>query len=143
MAIKVIPPGKEKSFLKTLPIREMWGIGPKSEKLLQDFGIVSIGSIQRIQIEKLEKILGSFAYTLKRRALGIDNRQVGNDESVKSISNERTFFDNLIKKKEIYSVIKDLSEKVGFVWENYPNENPLAKFRYDHTPAHAESTYQP
>jgi len=113
MAIKVIPPGKEKSFLKTLPIREMWGIGPKSEKLLQDFGIVSIGSIQRIQIEKLEKILGSFAYTLKRRALGIDNRKVGNDESVKSISNERTFFDNLIKKNEIYSVIKDLSEKVG------------------------------
>ena len=113
MAIKVIPPGKEESFLNTLPIREMWGIGPESEKLLQNFGIVSIGSIQRIQIEKLEKILGSFAYTLKRRALGIDNRKVGNDESVKSISNERTFFDNLIKKNEIYSAIKDLSEKVG------------------------------
>ena len=113
MAIKVIPPGKEESFLNTLPIREMWGIGPESEKLLQNFRVVTIGDIQRIQIEKLEKILGSFAYTLKRRALGIDNRQVGNDENVKSISNERTFFDNLIKKNEIYSAIKDLSEKVG------------------------------
>jgi len=113
MAIKVIPQGKEELFLKTLPIREMWGIGPKLEKLLQDFGIVMIGDIQKIQIEKLEKILGSFADTLKSRALGIDNRQVGNDENVKSISNERTFFDNLIKKNEIYSIIKDLSEKVG------------------------------
>jgi len=113
MAIKVIPQGKEELFLKTLPIREMWGVGPKSEKLLQDFGIVVIGDIQSIQIEKLEKMLGSFAYTLKNRALGIDNRQVGNDENVKSISNERTFFDNLIKKNDVHSVIKDLSEKVG------------------------------
>lgn len=113
MAIKVIPLGEEELFLKTLPIREMWGIGPKLEKFLKDFGIVMIGDIQRIQIEKLEKIMGSFAYTLKSRALGIDNRLVGNDENVKSISNERTFFDNLIKKNEIFSVIKDLSEKVG------------------------------
>jgi DNA polymerase-4 len=113
MAIKVIPPGQEESFLKTLPIGEMWGIGPKSEKLLHDFGIVTIEDIQRIQIEKLEKILGNFSHTLKRRALGIDNRLVGNDENVKSMSNERTFFDNLVKKNEIYSVIKDLSEKVG------------------------------
>jgi DNA polymerase-4 len=113
MAIKVIPPGQEKLFLKTLPIGEMWGIGPMSEKLLHDFGIVLIGDIQRIQIEKLENILGNFAYILKKRALGIDDRLVGNDENVKSISNERTFFDNLEKKNEIYSIIKDLSEKVG------------------------------
>lgn len=113
MAIKVIPPGQEGSFLKILSIGEMWGIGPKSEQLLNDFGIATIGDIQNIRIEKLEKILGSFAYTLKRRALGIDNRPVGNDENVKSISNERTFFDNLKKKDEIDSIIKDLSEKVG------------------------------
>ena len=70
--------------------------------------------IRRTQIPKeLKKILGSFAYTLKRRALGIDNRPVRHDENVKSISNERTFFDNLIMKNDICSVIKDLSEKVG------------------------------
>lgn len=113
MAIKVIPPGQEGSFLKALPIGEMWGVGPKSGQLLNDFGVAMIGDIQDIRIEKLEKILGSFAHTLKRRALGIDNRPVGNDENVKSISNERTFFDNLKKKNEIYSIIKDLSEKVG------------------------------
>jgi DNA polymerase-4 len=113
MAIKVISPGQEKLFLETLPIVEMWGIGPRSEKLLHDFGIVLIGDIQRIQIEKLENILGNFAYILKKRALGIDDRLVGNDGNVKSISNERTFFDNLEKKNEIYSIIKDLSEKVG------------------------------
>ena len=113
MAIKVILVGHEASFLKTLPIREMWGIGPKSEKLLHDVGVKTIGDIQNIRLGKLEKIIGSFALILKRRALGIDDRLVGHDESVKSISNERTFFDHLIQKQEIYSVIKNLSEKVG------------------------------
>ena len=113
MAIKVILVGHEASFLKTLPIREMWGIGPKSEKLLHDVGVETIGDIQSIQLGKLEKIIGRFAFILKRRALGIDDRLVGHDESVKSISNERTFFDHLIQESEIYSVIKNLSEKVG------------------------------
>ena len=114
MAIKVIPPGQEESFLKALPIREMWGIGPKSEKLLNDFGIVTIGDIQGIQVEKLKKLLGNFAYTLKKRALGVDNRKVENNENVKSVSNERTFFNHLKTKREILSVLKGLSEKVGW-----------------------------
>jgi len=113
MAIKVILVGHEASFLKTLPIREMWGIGPKSEKLLHDVGVETIGDIQSIRLGKLEKTIGSFAFILKRRALGIDDRLVGHDESVKSISHERTFFDNLIQESEVYSVIKNLSEKVG------------------------------
>ena len=113
MAIKVVPQGKEKLFLRDLPIGEMWGIGPKSEKLLFEYEINTIGDIQEINIDRLVKILGSFAYTLKKRALGIDDRNVGSDSNVKSISNERTYFKHLKKKGEIYSVIKDLSEKVG------------------------------
>jgi len=113
MAIKVILVGHEVSFLKTLPTREMWGIGPKSEKILHDVGVETIGDIQCMPIEKLKKIMGSFAFILKKRALGIDDRPVEYDESVKSISNERTFFDHLIIKSEICSVIKNLSEKVG------------------------------
>jgi len=113
MAIKVILVGHEASFLKKLPIREMWGIGPKSEKLLHDIGVETIGDIQSIPLEKLEKIIGGFAYKLKKRALGVDDRLVEHDESVKSISTERTFFDYLVLKSEIYSIIKNLSENVG------------------------------
>jgi len=113
MAIKVIVVGQEASFLKNLPIREMWGIGPKSEKILHKVGVETIGDIQCIRIDKLEKIMGGFAFILKKRAMGMDDRPVGHDESVKSISNERTFFDHLKQKSEITLVIKNLSEKVG------------------------------
>ncbi|MDO9545673.1 MAG: DNA polymerase IV [Pelolinea sp.] len=113
MAIKIIPPGQEKKFLASLPIGEMWGVGPKSEKILINNGLNFIGDIQSIQLEKLVNIVGNFASTLKDRSLGIDNRPVGIDERIKSISNERTFFGNLTSKPEVVSIIKNLSEKVG------------------------------
>jgi DNA polymerase-4 len=113
MAIKIISPGQEKMFLDPLPIGEMWGVGPKSEKILNDNGLKIIGDVQSIQLKKLENIIGNFASTLKDRSLGIDNRPVEIDEKIKSISNERTFFDNLSSKPEVIAIIKDLSEKVG------------------------------
>ena len=113
MAIKVIPPGKEAEFFKPLPIREMWGIGPKSAKILQENGIHLIGDIQNISQERLESIIGNFACKLIKRAQGIDLSEVGSSGSVKSISNERTFIDNIYEKQEIYSVIRDLSAKVA------------------------------
>jgi DNA polymerase-4 len=113
MAIYVIPSGKEVEFLKPLPIQEMWGIGPKSARIMSEKGLNHIGDIQSIPINELEKIIGNFASVLKKRALGIDHREVGNYEGVKSISNERTFFTNLSNTVQVNAVIKDLSEKVA------------------------------
>ena len=113
MAITVIPAGEEAKFLSTLPIREMWGIGPKSAEHFKENGILTIGDIQEMPLEKLQQISGNFASVLKRRALGIDDRPVGDYEGVKSVSNERTFFDFLKYENEVTRVVKSLSEKVG------------------------------
>ena len=113
MAIKIIPSGQEQLFLAPLQIEEMWGVGPKTGSLLIKNGIINIGDIQQISLSKLTRVVGNFASVLKERALGIDNRSVEIDENVKSISNERTFFNNLISKPEVEDVIRGLSEKVG------------------------------
>jgi len=113
MAITVVPAGGEAGFLRDLPIREMWGIGPKSSEHFKENGIHTIGDIQDIPIEKLQNICGNFSSTLKRRAMGIDDRPVGDYEGIKSVSNERTFFDFLKTEQEVTQVVKSLSEKVG------------------------------
>jgi DNA polymerase IV len=113
MAIKVILEGQEKHFLTPLLIREMWGVGPKTSDLLNRSGIITIGDLQNIPIEKLKKISGNFASTLKNRSLGIDHRPVGSEEKIKLVSNEVTFFKNITSKSEASDVIKSLSEKVG------------------------------
>ena len=56
MAIKVIAPGLEKMFLDPLPIGEMWGIGPKSEKILNDNGLKIIGDSTAKRYHKTAKL---------------------------------------------------------------------------------------
>jgi len=113
MAINVVPPGTEKAFLAPLPIREMWGIGPKSAQHLHAHGITTLGHIQSMEEDALRDVVGNFAGTLLRRSLGIDDRPVGDDDGVKSVSNERTFFDYLENKEELLSVVRALSLKVA------------------------------
>ncbi len=114
MAVNIVPPGKEKEFLKPLPVREMWGIGPKSAEHLHANGIYTIGDIQSMPEADLERILGNFAGMLRRRSLGLDERPVGDDDEVKSVSNERTFFDLIDNEETLLQVVRALSEKVGW-----------------------------
>jgi len=113
MAIFVISPGGEKAFLKPLPVREMWGIGPKSARYLQQNGVHTIGDMQNMSVCELQRLVGSFAPTLRRRALGIDDRPVGDDSAIKSVSNERTFFDYIVEKEPLLSVVRALAQKVA------------------------------
>ncbi len=113
MAIKVVPPGTEKAFLAPLPIREMWGIGPKSAQHLQAQGINTLADIQNMDEAALQRVAGNFAGTLLRRSLGIDERPVGDDDGVKSVSNELTFFDHIQDREELLSVVRALALKVA------------------------------
>ena len=113
MAIKVVPLGTEKAFLAPLPIREMWGIGPKSAQHLHAHGITTIGDIQKMREEELQSVVGNFSGTLLRRSLGIDERPVGDDDDIKSVSNELTFFNNIEDREELLSVVRALALKVA------------------------------
>jgi len=113
MAIKIIPAGTEKEFLAPLPVKEMWGIGPKSGEFLNKLGIQTIGDILNFPKITLDKHFGKFADDLIRRAKGVDSRLVGDNEGIKSVSNERTFFENISEEKQLLGQIKELSEKVG------------------------------
>ena len=44
-AITIVPPGAEASFLAPLPIRRLWGLGPKNAELLNELGLTTVGDI--------------------------------------------------------------------------------------------------
>lgn len=113
MAIHMIPAGGEQEFLAPLPVREMWGIGPKSADYLQKLGIQTIDDILKFPADVLKKHFGRFADDLLQRARGVDFRPVGDDGSIKSVSNERTFFENVYEEGLLLRHLKELSEKVG------------------------------
>jgi nucleotidyltransferase/DNA polymerase involved in DNA repair len=111
--IKVIGPGQEAAFLAPLPVRELWGVGPKTGEQLAQLSIHTIGDLaQRSEVE-LGRRFGKLGHDLARRAKGIDDRPVETEHEAKSISQETTFAQDIDDGDELRQVLRRLSEQVG------------------------------
>ncbi len=85
----VVPPGTERAFLAPLPVRRLWGIGPKMEERLAKLGVHTIGQLAEARVTKL---LGTHGLDLQRLARGDDDRPVVSQAGrAKSVSVEHTF----------------------------------------------------
>ncbi len=113
-AILVVPPGKESEFLAPLPLKAMWGIGPKLAGNLESLGFRTLGDIAASSIKSLEASFGSYGRDLFYHCQGIDNRPVTVEHEVKSISQETTFARDTCDLSFLKSKILDLSSKVGY-----------------------------
>jgi DNA polymerase IV len=114
LAILEVTPGNEKVFLATLPIDEMWGIGPKTATLLKGIGIFTIGDVQQKSEKELEANLGKYGRILFSHANGFDERPVAEMDGIKSISNEITFYQDKDNEVELLETLTGLCRKVGY-----------------------------
>ena len=112
-AITIIPPGEEAQFLAPLPVRYLWGVGPKTAEKLSHFGITTIGKLAQTPPHNLEILFGQYGYELQGRAQGIDNRPINLEHEVKSVSNEVTFPQDITDEDELLQTLRRLSEQVG------------------------------
>jgi DNA polymerase-4 len=104
------------NFLKPIPVSCIWGVGQKTLPLLKRINIKTIGDLQRIKIQDLKLVLKSesTANSLKRLAMGQDNRLVGDKKSKeKSISNETTFSQDCTDSRELTRGLLALVDKVA------------------------------
>lgn len=90
-ALVVVPPGDEAGFLDPLPIGRLWGVGAKTQAMLTDHGVRTIGDLARLPPDVLRRRLGQHGTTLADRARGIDPTPVGVDMDARSVSHEHTF----------------------------------------------------
>jgi nucleotidyltransferase/DNA polymerase involved in DNA repair len=88
----VVPPGTEAAFLAPLPVRRLWGVGPKTEEALARLGVATIGDLAALEPEKLSRPLGTHGHDLVRLARGLDERAVVSEaDDAKSMGHEHTF----------------------------------------------------
>jgi len=113
-AILVVPNGQEAEFLAPLPVKAMWGVGPKMEKALNDAGIRLLGDIPKRSKSELERLFGKYGFELYDHALGIDDRPITLERDVKSMSQETTFAKDSTDTVFLRQTLKDLSAHVGY-----------------------------
>lgn len=92
----VIPYGREKEILAPLPIKRIWGVGPRTEKILKNGGFYLMCHIQALPDESgLIPLVGNQARRIWELANGIDDRPVETDRKIQSIGAEETYEEDL------------------------------------------------
>ena len=111
--LTIIEPGQIQDFLDPLPVTKLWGIGKQTYQLLLKMGVKTVAQLRSYPRDILEKKFGKMGDHIYRMARGEDERDVTPFESVKSVSNEMTFNEDIIDSEIILKTIFGLAEKVG------------------------------
>jgi len=90
-----VTPDQVEEFMLNLPVSKIWGVGPKGRDRLVNLGIETCGQLQQLPLHRLQELFGKFGETLFELARGRDDRLVEPRRARKSLSNERTFQQNL------------------------------------------------
>jgi len=108
-----VSPGEELAFLAPLPVRELFGMGPKTAERLAQLGIQTIGDLAGQSELELSSRFGKNGYEMALRARGIDNRAVETESETKSVSRETTFERDVSDALRLRQTLLHLSEDVG------------------------------
>ena len=111
----VVPRGDEAAFLAPLPLKRLWGVGPKTQQVLEDLGMRTIGDLANADPALLAARLGEHGATIVQRAKGIDDDRevVADPGDPKSIGHAHTFDRDTLDRAQIESTLLRLSEGVG------------------------------
>jgi nucleotidyltransferase/DNA polymerase involved in DNA repair len=113
-ALVVVAPGTEAAFLAPLPIRRLWGVGPKLEEELAKLGVVTIGDLAALPDARLARRLGVHGHDLKLLALGQDQRPVAAEPGeAKSLGQEHTYDDDTADPETLRRTLRTLADSVG------------------------------
>jgi DNA polymerase IV len=108
------PVDEVEARLRPLPVKDLWGAGPKTVERLASFGYRTVGQLADADLPTLRRVIGHAMGTqLHALARGEDPRRVTPGEAARSVSAERTFEDDLDDPDELRIQVLRLAEKVG------------------------------
>ncbi|MFD2491644.1 DNA polymerase IV [Amycolatopsis jiangsuensis] len=110
----VVPAAETVPFLHPLPVSALWGVGKRTEELVQRHGWYTIADIAAAPPARLRRALGrAMGEHLWALANGHDDRAVVPESAEKSIGAEHTFEVDVADRAELGVELLRLSERVG------------------------------
>ncbi|MFW9970436.1 MAG: DNA polymerase IV [Candidatus Odinarchaeota archaeon] len=111
--ITVVNPENISNFLKDLDITRIPGIGKKTKVYFYKKGLKKIGDIINTPLSKMIELFGKHGKWIWNVANGLDNRKVKEfHEERKSISAERTFYEDTDDFSIIMKKLEDINKKI-------------------------------
>ena len=111
-----ITPEQAEAFVRDLPVKKIWGVGPKSAEKFAQQGIHTCADLQRLSVSDIVQRHGKWGHELHRLCRGLDDRAVEPDRVRKSLSNEQTFGENLTTldacRVALEKLVRDLQEEL-------------------------------
>ncbi len=112
--VHVVPPGGEQAFLNPLKLSALPGVGPSLVERLEKRGLRTVEDALGVQEEWLQRWFGQRRGAwLYRRVRGVDESRVDPHERRKSISSERTFFEDINDDAELERRLMKLATSLG------------------------------
>jgi DNA polymerase-4 len=109
----VVEPGTERAFLAHLLLRQLPGIGPKTEERLEAAGVRVLAQLAALSDDWLEATFGKRGPELAAMARGADPRPVAPVRSAKSVGAEATFPQDLGAIQELCRELAGLGRRVA------------------------------
>lgn len=111
--LTVVRPDRAREFLAPLPVRKLWGVGPKTEERLLAAGYTLVGQLATEDEVTLQRRLGNLGPHLQRLALAQDPRRVMSRRRAKSIGSERTLRKDILDREAIEEHLRQSAESIG------------------------------
>lgn len=132
--LTVIREGEAESVLEGLPVRKLWGVGPRTEKALAEMGVNTAGELRAVSLEELRQRFGeSHGRFLFEASRGLDERPLVTRWEAKSAGREVTFQRDTADWQKIAATLAGLSRQVALDMEErgLRGRTVTVKIRFD------------
>ena len=129
-----VTPDQIESFIRDLPVRKIWGVGPKSAAKFEQQGVRTCGDLQKFELSELVQTHGKWGAELFRLCRGSDDRPVEPNRIRKSLSNESTYPDNLTTleqcQRELEKLVIELEQELQAKATDRPIHKAFVKVKF-------------
>ena len=110
----VVPGDETVPFLHALPVGALWGVGDRTEEVLQRLGLRTVSDIAHTPLDTLKRALGEAVGShLHELSWGRDPRRVVPEQAEKSVGAEETFPRDVDDPDVVLREVLRLSERVA------------------------------
>ena len=115
-------PKEIQAWLAPQPVKILWGVGKKTNDILEKYGFRTCGDLQEADPRFLNRVLGeAAAASIRAHAFGLDSTEVAWEaEEEKSVSREHTFAEDETDREVVRATLLDLIGEVGRRFRSRP-----------------------